>query len=123
MGLTRPSGTCKIGSDDGRRSGSAVVDPNNKVYGTDNLFVVDASIIPSITTNHPLGMVVTIAERAFDRINALRQPTANRQGSQCGGIAWTGSFACPAGLECVRESDSVSRVSSAHISHARGDVC
>ena len=93
------------------------------MYGTDNLFVVDASIIPAITTNHPLGMIVAIAERAFDRINALRQPTANRAGSQCGGNAWTGSFACPAGLECVRESDSVSRVGSSHVTCGCRIVC
>lgn len=40
-------GTAKIGSDSGLNGGSSVVDLNTKVYGTDNIFVVDASIFPA----------------------------------------------------------------------------
>ncbi|KAF2026897.1 FAD-linked reductase [Setomelanomma holmii] len=38
------TGSCKIGADDGRAGWKAVLDLDTKVYGTDNLFVVDASI-------------------------------------------------------------------------------
>lgn len=40
-------GTNKIGSDSGLSGGTSVVDLNTKVYGTDNIFVVDASIFPA----------------------------------------------------------------------------
>lgn len=40
-------GTNKIGSDSGLSGGTSVVDLNTKVYGTDNIHVVDASIFPA----------------------------------------------------------------------------
>ena len=64
-------GTCKIGTDDGRTGGSAVVDLNTKVYGTDNLFVVDASIFPGMITTNPSAYIVTVAEHAAEKILAL----------------------------------------------------
>lgn len=64
-------GTCKIGSDDGRDGGTAVVDLNAKVYGTDNLFVVDASIFPGMITPNPSAYIVTVAEHAAAKILAL----------------------------------------------------
>lgn len=39
-------GTAKIGTDSGLKGGTAVVDTNLQVYGTDNIHVVDASIFP-----------------------------------------------------------------------------
>jgi len=39
-------GTAKIGSDSGLTGGTAVVDLNTQVYGTENIHVVDASIFP-----------------------------------------------------------------------------
>jgi cellobiose dehydrogenase (acceptor) len=65
-------GTAKLGSDDGRTGGTAVVDVNTKVYGTDNLFVVDASIFPGMTTGNPSAMIVVAAEQAAGRILKLR---------------------------------------------------
>ena len=65
-------GTAKLGSDDGRKGGTAVVDLNTKVYGTDNLFVVDASIFPGMTTGNPSSMIVVAAEQAAARILASR---------------------------------------------------
>lgn len=65
-------GTCKMGVDDGRMGGEAVVDPDAKVYGMDNLFVVDASVLPGLTTANPSAMIVVVAERAAERILALR---------------------------------------------------
>ncbi|KAL2162456.1 hypothetical protein VTH06DRAFT_7369 [Thermothelomyces fergusii] len=65
-------GTAKMGLDDGRSGGSAVVDLNTKVYGTDNLFVVDASIFPGMSTGNPSAMIVIVAEQAAQRILSLR---------------------------------------------------
>jgi cellobiose dehydrogenase (acceptor) len=39
-------GTAKVGTDSGLKGGTAVVDTNLQVYGTDNVHVVDASIFP-----------------------------------------------------------------------------
>lgn len=67
-----PPGTAKLGTDDGRvENGTSVVDLNTKVYGTDNLFVVDGSIFPGMVTGNPSAMIVTAAEFAADKILAL----------------------------------------------------
>ncbi|GAB7347430.1 hypothetical protein MBLNU459_g4350t2 [Dothideomycetes sp. NU459] len=65
-------GSCKMGEDDGRQGGTAVVDIDTKVYGTDNLFVVDGSIFPGLTTANPSAYIVIAAERAAERILALQ---------------------------------------------------
>lgn len=39
---------------------------------TDNLFVVDASIFPGMTTGNPTGAIITVAERAAQKILALK---------------------------------------------------
>ncbi|KAI0521074.1 cellobiose dehydrogenase [Xylaria bambusicola] len=66
-------GTAKIGLDDGRKNnGTAVVDTDTKVYGMDNLFVVDASIFPGMMTGNPSAMIVSASEYAADRILALK---------------------------------------------------
>lgn len=39
-------GTAKLGTDSALTGGTAVVDLNTQVYGTDNIHVVDASIFP-----------------------------------------------------------------------------
>ncbi|OTB09082.1 carbohydrate-binding module family 1 protein [Hypoxylon sp. CI-4A] len=65
-------GTAKLGADDGREAdGTAVVDLNTKVYGTDNLFVVDGSIFPGQVTGNPSAMIVTAAEFAAGKILGL----------------------------------------------------
>ncbi|KAH7920130.1 hypothetical protein BV22DRAFT_823461 [Leucogyrophana mollusca] len=48
-----------------------VVDENTKVYNTTNLFVVDASIIPSLPTGNPHGALMSAAEQAVAKILAL----------------------------------------------------
>ncbi|KFH42728.1 Cellobiose dehydrogenase-like protein [Hapsidospora chrysogenum ATCC 11550] len=65
-------GTNKIGNDNGLEGGTAVVDLDTRVWGTDNLFVVDASIFPGMITPNPSAYIVTVAERASERILALR---------------------------------------------------
>ncbi|CAI4215006.1 unnamed protein product [Parascedosporium putredinis] len=70
-------GTAKMGTDDGREEdGTAVVDADTKVYGVDNLFIVDASIFPGMVTGNPSAMIVIVAERAAERILALELPAA-----------------------------------------------
>jgi choline dehydrogenase len=56
-----PCGTCKMGQDE-----MAVVDPHAKVYGVDNLRVVDASIMPSIISGNLNAATIMMAERLSD---------------------------------------------------------
>jgi len=64
-----------MGLDDGRKAdGTAVIDTNTKVYGTDNIFVVDASIWPGMPTGNPSASIVVTAEHASDLILALAYP-------------------------------------------------
>jgi choline dehydrogenase len=54
-----PTSTCSMGSDPG-----SVVDPQLKVRGIDGLWVVDASIMPTVPRGHPNAVVAMIAARA-----------------------------------------------------------
>lgn len=58
-----PCGTCRMGIDE-----EAVVGPDLAVHGVENLYVVDASVMPSITTGPINAAVIAIAERASDVI-------------------------------------------------------
>ncbi|RYP88503.1 hypothetical protein DL769_000270 [Monosporascus sp. CRB-8-3] len=98
-------GTNKLGTDDGRNGGTSVVDVNTKVYGTDNLFVVDASIFPGHITTNPQAYIMIAAERASERILALPANKAMRRYEQCGGKQWTGSFTCQEPYTCTYLND------------------
>ncbi|KAG7044316.1 GMC oxidoreductase [Colletotrichum scovillei] len=64
LSIYHPVGTCAmLPKEDG-----GVVDPSLKVYGTENLRVVDASIIPVLISAHIQTAVYGIAERAADII-------------------------------------------------------
>lgn len=65
------TGTAVIGTDDGSKGGKAVVDLDTKVYGTDNLFVVDASMHADLPTGNTVAIVIVAAERAAEKIIAL----------------------------------------------------
>jgi cellobiose dehydrogenase (acceptor) len=65
-------GTTKMGTDDGRTNGTSVVDTNTKVYGTDNLFVVDASIHPDLPTGNTQAIIMVVAEHAAKKIAAFK---------------------------------------------------
>ncbi|KAG8929895.1 hypothetical protein FRC02_004902 [Tulasnella sp. 418] len=60
-------GSCKIGTS----SSSSVVDANTKVWNTNNLFVVDASIIPGQPMSNPHASIMVVAEHAAAKILAL----------------------------------------------------
>ena len=64
-------GTCKMGTDDGRKNGTSVVDADAKVYGTDNLFVADGSVFPGQTTSNPAAIITIVGEHVAERILAL----------------------------------------------------
>lgn len=102
-------GTNKMGTKDGRDGGDAVVDTNTKVYGTDNLFVVDASIFPGMVTTNPSSYVVTVAEHASQKILGLAAIKANAKFGQCGGRNWTGSYVCAEGSVCKFQNEYYSQ--------------
>jgi len=65
-----PSCSCPMGYD-----GMAVVDTEGRVHGIDGLRVVDASIMPIITTGNLNAPTIMLAEKIADRIRA-RKPLA-----------------------------------------------
>lgn len=63
--IFHPAGTCKMGlsSDE-----TAVVSPRLEVHGVRGLRVVDASVMPTITSGNTAAPTMAIAERAADLI-------------------------------------------------------
>lgn len=64
-----PVGTCRMGVD-----ADAVVGPDLRVRGIGGLYVVDASIMPTITTGPTNAAIVALAERASDLLRGRAPP-------------------------------------------------
>lgn len=67
--IFHPAGTCKMGS---HTDPMAVVDARLRVHGVMGLRIVDASIMPTITSGNTSSPVVMIAEKASDMIREDR---------------------------------------------------
>jgi choline dehydrogenase len=50
-----------------------VVDPDLKVYGTANVRVVDASVMPTQISGHLTAVIYAIAEKAADAIKKAQR--------------------------------------------------
>ena len=94
---THMTGTTIIGTDDGSKNGSAVVDTNCKVYGTDNLFVVDAGMHADLPTGNTHVIVMVAAEHAVKKIIALDGAPSNGTAPIPGYGTGPGPFPSPSG--------------------------
>ncbi|MGN6316190.1 GMC family oxidoreductase [Trinickia sp.] len=72
--IFHPVGTCRMGSAD---DPLAVVDSRLRVVGVAGLRVVDASVMPTITSGNTNSPTLMIAERASDMIRADRRAQAS----------------------------------------------
>ena len=61
--IFHPVGTCRMGRDSDT---SAVVDPQLRVRGVERLRVIDASVMPTITSGNTNSPTLMIAERGSE---------------------------------------------------------
>ena len=65
LGDYHPCGTCRMGRPD---DPATVVGPDGAVHGTDGLFVVDASVFPTIPRANIHLTVIAVAERLAELV-------------------------------------------------------
>lgn len=75
--IFHPVGTCKMGNDS-HADPMAVVDARLRVHGISGLRVIDASIMPTITSGNTCSPVVMFAEKASDMILEDRKHARTR---------------------------------------------
>ena len=71
-----PSGTCRMGA---ASDPMAVVDPDCRVIGVENLRLADSSIFPRIPNGNLNGPSIMTGEKAADHILGRKLPRSNRQ--------------------------------------------
>ena len=67
-----PAGSCRMGTDD-----MAVVDPQCRVHGVQNLRVVDSSIMPTVTNGNLNAPTIMIGEKGADHILGKSLPPSS----------------------------------------------
>jgi len=69
MSFRHTACTCKMGTNP---DAGSVVDPQLRVYGTEGLRIVDASVMPDMIGGNTNATVMMIAEKAADLICGQR---------------------------------------------------
>ena len=57
-------GTCRMGSS----RDNSVVDQNLRLHTGDNIYVIDASVMPSSASTHIMTPIMVVADRAIHRM-------------------------------------------------------
>ena len=77
--LYHPTSTCRMGRlDQSGQAADPVVTPDLRVRDVENLWVADASILPSITSGNPQATVMTIGVHAAGIVNESLAPMIHR---------------------------------------------
>ncbi|KAG9522168.1 FAD/NAD(P)-binding domain-containing protein, partial [Aureobasidium melanogenum] len=106
-------GTAKMGEDDGRKGGAAVVDLDTKVYGTDNLFVVDASFHPDLPTGNTQAIIMVAAEAAAKKVAAVKVGSAPAASASSSAVVATATATQAVSSSAVASSAVVSSSAAA----------
>ncbi|KAF7888092.1 uncharacterized protein EAF02_002633 [Botrytis sinoallii] len=108
--------------------GTSVVDTNTQVWGTDNLFVVDASMHPDMPTGNTQAIIMVAAEQAAQKILALAgktisstaSPTTSSSASSGSSVA-SAPAVSSAAASASAVSGAITSASSAAASSSSGD--